>query len=348
MRKIFIGLAAAGALVCAGCSESDKGADGPVHNVFAVEPEPVGMAAAVTLPGRVEEARTISVGFKTAGQLERIYVHEGQRVGQGQLIAMLDTADYALGISALREKYRQLSIETERRGRLHASGNMSDNDYENALSGLRQLEIQLRLEENKLGYCRLTAPAAGVVTKVNFEASEMVDAGTPVVELMDNSALEVLVDLPVSYYAARETFTGFTDREGHALTMLSLTPKADNSQLYTLRLGLGSGVKGITPGMNMAVTIHSDSPAATDAVTVPLSAVFDRDGRPTVWVINADSTLTATPVVLEGTGEGGRVTVGAGLTPAQSIVRAGVHHLTEGEKVAILPAASATYPGNVL
>lgn len=345
-------------IAAAGCSggKAESDSDAAIHNVFVVEAEAVGATTENVFPATVEEARTISVGFKTAGQIERIFVREGQRVDRGQLLALLDTVDYALGISTLREKYRQLAIETERRERLHASGNMSDNDYENALSGLRQLSLQLRLEENKLDYCRLKSPSAGIITKINFENSEMVDAGTPVIELMDNSRLEAVVDLPVRNFAASnaaDRFYAVSPLEGGKpveLTFLSLTPKADNSQLYTLRLALPANCPGVTPGMNLSVKIVGNGRTDGEGtVSVPLTALFDRGSKTYVWTVNpADSTLTATEVSTTGTAEQGRAEITSGLAAGSLVVRAGVHHLTDGERVNILPEDSATNLGNVL
>ncbi len=358
IRRFRLSVCGSLALMLWGCSDAGKDktqptAASPVHNVFVTMPVQIDGGGTLSLPATIEEARTISVGFKTAGQIERIYVKEGDRVTAGQPVAMLDTTDYALGIGALREKFNQLKIENERRSRLHASGNMSDNDYENAISGMRQLELQLKLEENKLGYCRLAAPASGIVTKVNFEASEMVDAGTPVIELMDNSRLEAIVDLPVRQYIDRDKFIAFTGESamnpGHEfeLHMLSLTPRADNSQLYRLRLGVPADA-GVTPGMTVTVKIKSDG-SASGPVKVPLSAVFESEGSRYVWQLNpSDSTVTARRVATQGCGEGGMVEILSGISAADVIVRAGVHHLTEGEKVNVIAENSESNPGNVL
>ncbi|MCM1309575.1 MAG: efflux RND transporter periplasmic adaptor subunit [Bacteroides sp.] len=338
LKRLIFSLGA-GALLM-GCSEGDNLSVAPAHNVFTVRPVEVGGSNELTFPAVVEEARTIAVGFKTAGQIQRIYVKEGQRVSEGQTLAMLDTTDYALGISTLREKYRQMRVENERRKMLHDSGNMSDNDYENAVSGMRQLALQLQMEENKLRYCTLKAPASGVVTKVSFEESEMVDAGTPVFELMDNSRLEVVVDLPVRHYAERETFSGFQAsspllNEDITLKLTSLTPRADNAQLYRMRLLPVGKTDGLTPGMNVAVKIHAVGNGG-EKVSIPLSAVFDREGAQYVLTVNlADSVISALPIKIEGVPHEGNVTV-SGLTGNVEIVRAGVHHLTDGEHVNIL------------
>lgn len=340
MRNLSLTALLLAALTLGACSGSSADKETTVHNVFTTLPEPVGSGATHTYPATVEEARTISVGFKTAGQIERIMVKEGSRVSAGQTIALLDTVDYALGINAMREQYSQMRKENERRRKLHAAGNMSDNDLENALSGERQLALQLQMNENKLDYCRLTAPTSGVVTKVNFENSEMVDAGTPVIELMDNSHLEVVVDLPVRHYADREDFSDFTgitsDGRRMPLRLLSLTPRADNNQLFRLRLGLTGGAEGLTPGMNVTVEIGSKG-SGPSTVNIPVSALFEREGSMAVWVVNpADSVVSARSVVTSGTGEDGFVEVTSGLSATDVIVRAGAHHLSEGEKVNII------------
>lgn len=353
MFKVKLMIISAAAACLAACSGTKEQPATTYHNVFTINPEPAGTAGVMTLPAIVEESRSISVGFKTAGQIERIYVKEGQHVTAGQPLALLDTTDYALGISTLREKYRQMQIENQRRARLHESGNMSDNDYENAVSGMRQMALQLKLEENKLDYCRLTSPASGVVTKVNFEASEMVDAGTPVIELMDNNTLEIVADMPVRMYAGRENFRAYSGESTLepgkmiALRFLSLTPRADNAQLYRLRLTPAEATGKLTPGMNIKVTIESES-RGNSAVRVPLIALFENNGHTCVWIVNpADSVITARQVTTAGTATDGIAEITSGLSAADVIVRAGVHHLTEGEKVNII-TESDTNPGNVI
>ena len=325
------------------------------HNVFLVSPQAVDGVSVRDFSGRVEEARSVSAAFKTAGPIERIYVKEGDRVRRGQLLAELDSADYVLGINQLRVQHAQFAAEFARMTRLYATGGVSDNDYEKAKAGLEQLAYQLALNENKLSYCRLLAPVDGVVTDVKFEPGEMVDAGTPGFDLMDNTRLEVVVDLPVSEYMRRDDFQSFTGRSSllpgktFALSMLSLTPKADNNQLFQLKLTLGpdAGV-ALTPGMNVGVAITMAG-VGSGSVAVPVHAVFDFEGRPAVYVYEAsDSTVHATPVTLSGTGADGYVTVTSGLDLSQRIVRAGVHHLTSGEKVNVITPASDSNVGNLL
>ena len=352
-----LAILAFGALL-AGCSSStEKTQTEAVHNVFLTQPVAVGGDGVVALPASVEEARSISVGFKTAGQIARVMAKEGDRVAKGQVLAVLDTVDYALGVNQLRVQYEQQLKEYERQKQLHAARNMTDNDFDKATAGLQQMALNVKLNENKLDYCVLRSPASGVITKRNFENSEMVDAGTPVFELMDNSHLEVVVDLPVNLYLQRGAFKSFTGRATHEqgvaipLSLLSLTPRADKSQLYRLKLGLnGESSAKLTPGMDMTVEIQLEgATGGAEEIAVPASAVFQADGQAKVWLFNAaDSTIKAVPVAVLSNGEDGVLQVSGELGAMPQIVRAGVHHLVEGEKVNVLAESSATNPGNAL
>lgn len=332
----------------------------PIHNVFIYSPVNASSSSG-NYAATVEEARNISIGFKTAGQITRLLVKEGDKVHAGQLLATLDTVDYALGVRQLRVQYAHQKEEFARKSQMHAAGNLSDNEYERTEAALHQLGLQLALNENKLAYCRLTAPASGVVTKRNFEVSEMVDAGTPVFELMDNNHLEVVVDLPVSAYMRRGSFTSFTGHSAqnpdrsYTLNMISLTPRADNQQLYRMKLAVAGDATGLTPGMNMTVEIDGasgvDDVKATDnKVQVPESAVFNRDGESGVWAYNpGDSTISFVPVTLCSLpSSNGMMTISTSQPLTSPVVRAGVHHLTDGEKVKVIEEESSTNPGNIL
>lgn len=341
--------------------ESAKAPTPPVHNVFIVSPVAADGTSSRNFPGIVQETRTISTGFKTPGQITRILVKEGDHVKEGQLLATLDTVDYALTVKQLQIQYDQAASEHERKKQLYAAGNMSDNEFEKAAASLRQMAVQLEINKNKLEYTHLYAPASGVIVKSSFEKAEMVDAGTPVFELMDDSRLEVLVDLPVSEYLSIDrssNYAGYSSHFGESpipLQFISLTPKADNNQLYQLKLGVASRDQKLTSGMNLIVSISSDAahdsiPATQSTpVTIPLRSVFDNDGTTCVWVFNqADSTVRATPVTVTGDGSGGTVTALSGLSPASQIVSGGVHSLVDGERVKVLEKSSSTNRGDLL
>ena len=89
-----------------------------VRSVVLTEPVILDSLSVVHYPGVVREAHSISLGFKTAGQIQRIYAQEGDYVRRGELLAELDDEDYRLGVEALQIQYDQLSDEVGKATRL--------------------------------------------------------------------------------------------------------------------------------------------------------------------------------------------------------------------------------------
>ena len=47
-------------------------------------------------PGKVKAAQDISLSFRVSGTINKIYVEDGTRVHEGQLLAELDPTDYQI------------------------------------------------------------------------------------------------------------------------------------------------------------------------------------------------------------------------------------------------------------
>ena len=326
-----------------------------VKSVEITRPLPLAPEEIKSFSGVVQEAKEINLGFKTAGQIEEIYVKEGDYVRQGQPIARLDDADYKLGVEALQIQYDQMQDEVERLKQLLASKSVTGNEYEKAAAGLAQLGVQLQANRNKLEYTRLNAPVSGYIQSVDFEPAEMVDAGTPLVTLLDVARLEVTADIPAELYVRRNRIGGTGCRTPFApdrempMTLTSITPKADNNQLYKMRLAFENGPDArLTAGMNVEVAIRLTRAADSTAFTLPFHALFQEREESCVWVVERDTTVSRRTVTVGGTDSDGRIIVTSGLDGSERIVKAGVGALREHEKVRIIREPSPTNVGGVL
>ncbi len=358
MNLKHLALSVAIMTACVSCGGSDKAVEQSQHSVLVVKPASVGDKSAKCYSGVVTESKSISLGFKTAGQILKTYVKDGQYVKQGQLLAVLDDVDYQLAANEAKIQYDQMASEFKRLDYLYQSNNLSENDFEKSRAGLERLKINLENCNNRLKYCKLYAPVSGYVVKLNFERAEMVNAGTPVVELMDNSALEVTVDIPAEAYAKREDFIDYTlsiaDGFSCKSKLLSITPKADNNQLYSMRLSVPAEAKSkLTAGMNVEVSIERSSgekaESAAATFTLPIRSVFyDSERKPCVWVVGADSAVTATRVTVGDIVGKSQISITSGLSGTETVVRAGVNSLHAGEKVKVIDESDNTNVGRLL
>lgn len=345
-------LSTASCILC-GCGDKQKTTF--TRSVVLTQPAPLGTESVKSLSGVVQEAREINLGFKTAGQIERILIKEGDYVRQGQLIACLDDADYKLGVEAFQIQYDQLKNEVARMKTLYEAKSLSGNDYEKAVAGLQQVGIELQNNRNKLDYTRLYAPVNGYVQSINFEPAEMVDAGTPLISLLDVKQMEVEVGLPANLYVQRNRFgsffcqSAFTQADSQSMKLISITPKADGNQLYKMRLVFeNTPDTRLTAGMNVEIGIRINSDRTDGAFTLPLHSIFQDQGNTYVWVLNCDTLVTKRAVAVYSTDANGNAIITSGLNGNEQVVKAGVNALQENEKVRVIEEAAKTNVGGLI
>ncbi|THG63527.1 efflux RND transporter periplasmic adaptor subunit [Bacteroides faecichinchillae] len=326
-----------------------------VRSVKLVQPVALGNVSYKSLSGTVKESREISLGFKTGGQIDKILVKEGDFVRQGQTIAMLDQEDYQLGVDAYQIQYDQMKNEVERMKQLYEAKSLNGNDYEKAVAGLEQLRVQLQINKNKLEYTTLKAPVSGYIQTVNYEKAEMVQAGSPIVNLLDVSKIEVEVDIPASLYMQQDKFSGFScasslsPNVSHPLTLISINQKASSTQLYKMLLSLTDNHSTkLTAGMNVVVNISlTDAQPNITGFTLPVNSIFSEQEKSYVWVLGNDSTVSKREIKLQGIDTTGKAIITEGIQGNEQIIKAGVHSLTENEKVHVLPESDKTNVGGL-
>ncbi len=326
-----------------------------VRSVKLVQPVALGNVSYKSLSGTVKESREISLGFKTGGQIDKILVKEGDFVRQGQTIAMLDQEDYQLGVDAYQIQYDQMKNEVERMKQLYEAKCLNGNDYEKAVAGLEQLRVQLQINKNKLEYTTLKAPVSGYIQTVNYEKAEMVQAGSPIVNLLDVSKIEVEVDIPASLYMQQDKFSGFScasslsPNVSHPLTLISINQKASSTQLYKMLLSLTDNHSTkLTAGMNVVVNISlTDAQPNITGFTLPVNSIFSEQEKSYVWVLGNDSTVSKREIKLQGIDTTGKAIITEGIQGNEQIIKAGVHSLTENEKVHVLPESDKTNVGGL-
>lgn len=346
-------LFAAVCLLCA-CSGTIEKHDF-IKSVELTSPTIVSDTITKTYSGEIQENSSISLGFKVAGQIRQIYFKEGDHVRKGQLLAELDDTDYKLGVEALQIQYDQVKDEVERTEKLYRQKSISVNDYEKATAGLRQLEIQLEANKNKLKYTRLYAPVEGYIQSVNFDCNEMVDAGTCLFELIDVRHMEVVTDIPVSQYQDKDNIIGIYCRSTYSgnreipMTLTSITPKADGNQLYQMKLTFGENTdKALTAGMNIEILVKSKSGNGNDVMTLTPHAIFYENEQPYVWTVTRDTTVSKKAITIGGIDKLGNVIISEGVTAGEQIVKSGVGHLHENEKVKIIAQPAKTNIGGLI
>lgn len=307
-------------------------------------------------PGRVKAAQDVSLAFRISGQLQRIAVEDGASVRQGQLLAELDPTDYQVQLDATEAEYRQIKGDAERVMALYADSATTASQYDKAVYGLQQITAKYRHHQDQLRYTRLYAPFNGYVQKHLFEAHETVGAGMPVISMISGGEPEVEINLPAAEYIHREQFSHYHctfqlyPGEVYPLKLISITPKANANQLYTMRLLIESKGKPLpSPGMNTMVTIWSEERDG-ELLSVPGTALFEEGQQSYLYRYSAsDGTIRKVAVEPVRPQSNGTILVkSSALQAGEVVIASGVHHLHEGDQVTPMPAPTATNVGGLL
>ena len=177
-----------------------------------------------------------------------------------------------------------------------------------------------------------------------------------VLSMISSGAPEVEINLPAAEYIRREQFDQYYctfdiyPEQTYLLKLISVTPKANANQLYTMRLQLLADKQPIpSPGMNTMVTIRCDSDSPRN-LSVPGNAILQKNGKACVFVYNpSDNKVSSREVtVVRLMSDGRSIITSDGLKPGDLIVSAGIHYIENGEIVKPLPVASETNIGGLL
>lgn len=346
------------AALLAACSSKKDAAEAP-RKVRTVAVTAAG-GSRMQYPGKVKAAQDVSLSFRVSGTIARYHAAEGAPVRKGQLLVELDPSDYQVQLDATEAEYRRIKAEAERVMLLYEDSVATPNDYDNAVYGLQQVSAKLQHHRDQLAYTKLYAPYDGTVQSHLMEAHETVAAGMPVVSMVGDGAMEVEISIPAADYIHKETFGGYRCTFGvypgrtYDLALVSVTPKANSNELYTMRLRVAADGQPVpSPGMNAMVTIsRNDTTETAEAVaySVPSGAVVSKDSATYVFVYEAESGMVrrvdARMTAVHG--DGSCTIQAAALHEGDIIVASGARHLSDGEAVEPLKEASPTNVGALL
>jgi len=307
-------------------------------------------------PGKVKAAQDISLAFRVSGTIQKIYVKDGARVQAGQLLAELDPTDYQVQLDATEAEYKQIKAEAERVMALYKDNGTTPSANDKAVYGLKQITAKYQHHKDQLGYTNLYAPFDGFVQKHLFDEHETVGAGMPVISMISQGAPEVEINLPAAEYIRRTQFTRYHATfdiypgKFYPLECISITPKANANQLYSMRLRIvQDGKPSPSPGMNTMVTVFC-SAGDMHSLSVSSGAVLQKNGKAAVFVYDpSKGTVRSCEVtVLRLLTNGRSVITSDALQPGELVVSSGVHHIEDGEVVKPLPPITSTNVGGLL
>ena len=365
----FIRLAALASMAIAlsACQEDVK-SEQTIRPVKAIVVHQDSGEVAKSFSGDIRAKTESALGFRIAGKIIERLVDLGDRIKAGEVIAKLDDTDLVLSENSARAAVAsaktRLAVAKDalaRAKKLRPKGytpeavvDQRQLEVDAALAALETAEAQARQIANATGYAVLKADTDGIVTAVNAEAGQVIEAGRPVVIVARSGEKEAALKLPeqdITQLAIGQDaeLTLWADPGIKAKGKISeIAGQADpGSRTYAVRVAISEPPAAMRLGMTVTATLrlHSHEPY----YPVPLSALTEVGGRKAVFIADRVSSKVVHRLVETDGVATGAVKVVSGLKPGEVVVTAGVQFLTDGMQVK-LPAnvvrtASAGHSG---
>jgi membrane fusion protein, multidrug efflux system len=316
--------------------------------------------------GTVTPLATVSVKTQINGQLTEVAFVEGQMVRKGDFLAQIDPRPYQAAIQQAEGQLAhdqglldQAKMDLARYDKLAKTQAIPRQQDEDQIYLVKQYEGSVKTDQAlidtqklNLVYCHVVSPVDGRV------GLRLVDPGN-YVQTTDASGIAVITQLrPISViFSVPEDDLPQIMAELQAGATLQVTAfdRSNVTQLATGRVSTLDNQIDTTTGTvklraqfdnsddklfpNQFVNMQLLVKSLHDVVTAPTSAIQRGAPGTYAYVINADGTVSVSPIKL-GPTDGTMVTVDSGLAPGDRVVVDGADRLRDGARVIV--------PGNQL
>jgi RND family efflux transporter MFP subunit len=342
----------------------ESAAQAAIPTVSVVAPKPDASGGALVLPGNVQAYNSAQIYARTSGYVRKWLVDIGDHVTAGQTLAILDApeveqqldqaeADYqtALANQALAattaKRWNMLLAKDavsqqetdEKRGDLAAKAATSNS----ALANVRRLKAEL-------GFARLTAPFAGVVSSRSTQIGALIVAGStssqPLFTVSDVSRMRVYVRVPQNYSAmvapglgAHITLPEYPGRVFVAVVTRSAQAVDAQSGSVLVELLAPNPDGALKPGAYASVRFDALNNKGS-AYQLPGSAILYGNRGATVAVADPHGMVSVKPVTI-ARDDGATVVLSGGVAPTDRVIDAPPDSIRTGDQVRVRQSVAA-------
>ncbi len=307
--------------------------------------------------GEVRARHEADLAFRIGGKIISRAAEIGSSVKKGMVLAKLDPQDVRLGADAARSQvaaadteFNFAKAELERNKDLLEKNFISKavydaklNSYNSAQAKLAAARAQSAVSANQSNYASLIADQDGVITAVSAEAGQVIAAGQPIIKLARQDEKDVVINVPESRLAEIKKMDDMAIRlwakpeKIYRGKLREVSPGADAAtRTYAAKISIADAGD---IQLGMTANVLSQQNGTNKTALIPLAALYQQEGQPAVWIVDAKTSKVELRPVQTGAYREDGVVVLAGLMDGDVIVVAGVHKLVPGQLVRLDGAA---------
>lgn len=333
-----------------GCKQEAE-APPPVRPVLTVKAEVRTKETLGPYAGSIQPRYSTDFSFRLFGRMVSRAVDVGAIVKQGDELATVDPAVQTILVrnaeaavasaeaqlaNAAAEEARQRPL-AERNITPQAQFDLLVQNRETAAANLVRATTSLKRAQDQLGFTRLRADFAGVVTATYLAAGQVVNAGQKIMTIARPEVREAVIAVPSALgdkLDSGETFDTLVELDQSVKMMAAgvrgVDPSADAvTRTRTVFYTLTDPPPAFRLGITVQVTL---SKPVSPRVDLPATALLEQGGKAQVWIVDpATQKVALRDVAIVARGDGS-ISV-TGIAAGDRVVTVGVHSLTAGQTV---------------
>jgi RND family efflux transporter MFP subunit len=306
--------------------------------------------------GLIEAWTKVNITPDVGGKIAKIYVQEGDRVKEGELLAELDTKAIRLqleaakaGLAVAEANYNDAQKNRERMERLKQENAVSDQQYEKvrlayeaAEAQLQQARSALNLAQHSLDVSLMKAPFGGIVASKNAEVGDVINPmmgsfspTSGVLTLMDFSRIKIASDVSQQDFVrikkgqvAHLQVTAIPDRVFEGYVSLVNSTADPLTKKFKVEVAIDNSDLVLRPNTFGEITL--DVNTHENALAIPQKAVLENR-----YVFIAQGDVAQRREVSLGLQNSELVEVVGGLNEGDMVVVEGNFGLEDGAKIKI-------------
>ena len=354
----------------AGCTNERRAATTPpetLSNVSVIAVQKTTVPDWLEAVGTVRATQTSQVSSQVMGNILEIRAHEGDLVQGGQVLATIDdaqsrsavdqataavtsaekelsVADSDLALSgATLKRYQQLyekkSVSPQEFDEIKARYQSTEARRDMARAGQVQANAGLTQARTSLGYTRIHAPFAGIVTEKKADAGTLASPGMPIFTIEDTRSyrLEVTVDeSELRLVRVGQASSVTIDAIGNVQLpgkVVQIVPAADPaSRSFLVKVALPADVR-LRSGLFGRARF---SRGERSALLIPRTSLVERGQLQGVYVLDANQIAGLRYVTL-GKSAGEQIEVLSGLQAGEKLVAVAGDRDLSSKRIVIRP-----------
>jgi RND family efflux transporter MFP subunit len=258
------------------------------------------LVISVTAAAQAAAERESRLLAQVEGRVVAVHARENDPVGNGRLLAEIDTTEYALGLARAEANlaralatYRELVLFDDQ---LTDTAVRTERErVARAKSGLAEAEVSVREAELRLARTRVTAPFAGRLASLRVVPGQNVRVGDELATVVDLDPIRVEVQVLESEVgllaAGRRAVVAFAAFPGEEFVgrIATINPMVDrDTRTAKVTVAIPNPGGRILPGMYARVALEARK--FPDRILVPRAAVLERDRRTMLFAFEGEGT----------------------------------------------------------